>query len=256
MAQSVLPSVESRHVKRRLKLLQASKGMVHPGWCAICGPTMFVITGSWLREHYRCLRCLSIPRMRALVHVLERVRPEWRKAEIFESSPGSASSRYIAAHCSRYTPSQLFPDVRSGEYRGGVRREDLESLTYADESLDIIITQDVFEHVLDPARAFAEVARVLRPDGCHVWTVPIYERPHSVVRARWAAPGEIEYLQPPDYHGNPLGGGSLVAREWGDDILDFVDASRVTTTTRYRMRSWWLGIRGAMTDVLVTRRTP
>jgi SAM-dependent methyltransferase len=192
--------------------------------------------------------------MRALIYVLERLRPDWRQAAVLESSPGSPSSRYIATHCAAYTQSQYFADLASGEYRDGVRREDLEKLTYPDESLDIVITQDVFEHVLDPAAAFDEIRRVLRDDGCHIWTVPIYSRPRTLVRARRGQSGEVEYLEPPEYHGNPLGGGSLVVREWGNDIIEFADTSKETRTTRHQIHSWRQGIRGPMTDVLVTRR--
>jgi SAM-dependent methyltransferase len=128
----------------------------------------------------------------------------------------------------------------------------LEHLTFANASFDIVITQDVLEHVLDPASAFTEIRRVLRPDGCHIWTVPIYDRPITVVRARRRPDGSIEHMMPPDYHGNPLGGGSLVVREWGDDIVEFVDRSADTTTVRHTLDSWRLGVRGPMTDVLVT----
>lgn len=235
-------------------LVCGSRGRVHPGLCPICGPTVFTITGSWLRDNYFCLRCRSIPRQRALIHFLNVACPDWRDRETLEASPGSVSSQYIASSCSRYTPSQLFPDVAAGEYRDGVRREDLEHLTYPDGSLDLVITQDVLEHVLNPWAAFSEIHRVLRSDGVHVWTVPIYDRPTTVVRARLDADGQLEHLLPPDYHGNPLGGGSLVVREWGNDIVEHVDASAPTSTTRYRTNSWLRGVRGEMADVLITRR--
>ena len=43
-------------------------------------------------------------------------------------------------------------------------------------TFDLVVTQDVLEHVLDPARA-AEIARTLRPGGAHVFTVPWYHQP-------------------------------------------------------------------------------
>ena len=47
----------------------------------------------------------------------------------------------------------------------GVRCENLEELTFPDESIDLHISQDVMEHVFQPKRAFAEIARTLRPGG-------------------------------------------------------------------------------------------
>ena len=43
--------------------------------------------------------------------------------------------------------------------------QNLEKLTYEDESFDVVITQDVFEHINEPFQAFKEIARVLKPGG-------------------------------------------------------------------------------------------
>ena len=67
--------------------------------------------------------------------------------------------------------------------KDGQRSENLEALTFPDESFDLIIPQDVFEHVLRPAKAFAEIARTLKPGGVHVYTVPYYRGEKTVVRA-------------------------------------------------------------------------
>lgn len=216
---------------------------------------MFVITGPWLRDEYRCHRCRSIPRQRALVKVVKRVAPHFRVARVFESSPGSPSSEWLAANCADYQPSQYFSDVPRGQFDvHGVRSEDLQALTLTDGSVDIFVTQDVFEHVLDPDAAFAEIGRVLAPAGMHIWTVPIYSRAHTVRRAEQDDAGGIRLLMAPDYHGNPLGGGSLVVHEWGEDLLARADRASGLETTRYRRQSSWNGIRGEMIDVLVSRK--
>ena len=59
------------------------------------------------------------------------------------------------------------------------------ALSYDDASIDLILSSDVFEHVPDPYRAHAEVHRVLRPGGHHVFTVPFHQHAHlDDVRAR------------------------------------------------------------------------
>jgi SAM-dependent methyltransferase len=221
----------------------------HPGHCPVCGPTVFVVTGPWLRDQYRCVHCLAKPRQRALMYTLKRRIPNWRELTIFESSPSGPASQRIAKHCRDYTPSQFFDDVPSGQVVNGVRREDLRAMTLPDASLDLVITQDVFEHVVDPAAAFREIARVLRPGGQHIFTVPIYRRPETLIRV-------ATHLVEPDYHGNPIGDGkSLVVREWGDDITTFIEEHAGTPTERYDPTSWWWGLRGEMKDVLVSRRS-
>lgn len=113
------------------------------------------------------------------------------------------------------------------------------------------VTGDVFEHVVDPSRAFREIARVLRPSGVHVFTVPIYSRPKTVVRVA----DDGTDLLPQDFHGNPIGDGkSLVTREWGEDIVAFIEAEAGTPTERFDVTSRWLGLRGEMKDVLVSRK--
>ncbi len=53
-----------------------------------------------------------------------------------------------------------------------MRSENIEDLTFADESIDIFVTQDVLEHVFHPDRAIAEIHRVLKPGGTHIFTAP------------------------------------------------------------------------------------
>lgn len=240
-----------------LKKVAASvaTGRVHLGVCPICGPTVFVITGPWLRDQYLCRRCHSIPRQRALVRVLRKVAPHHTTASVFESSPGTASSDWLARRCTRYQPSQYFSDIAPGDSdAGGIRSEDLQALTLPDNSVDIFITQDVFEHIVDPDAALAEITRVLAPGGMHIWTVPIFRGRTTLRRAEGDGKGGVRHLMEPDYHGNPLGGGSLVIHEWGDDFLPRIDHASGLTTTRHDRPSWWNGIRGEMIDVLVTRK--
>jgi SAM-dependent methyltransferase len=226
----------------------------HPGLCSICGPTRFQVKGPWLRDEYVCSRCGSIPRMRSLVRVLKREIRAWRTLEILEVAPDGPASAYIAREAATYTAAQYFEGVASGEYVDGVRREDLQRLSYPDGSLDVLITQDVFEHVLRPDDAWSEIGRVLRPGGCHLWTVPIFAGRETLVRVVPDAQDAPELLMTADYHGNPLGGGSLVIHEWGDEVISRADATSGMTTTRFARSSTLWGIHGEMHDVLLTRK--
>ena len=49
-----------------------------------------------------------------------------------------------------------------------------EDLPYEDNSIDVVITYDVLEHVQDPAQAMCEIARVLQPDGSAWLVFPSY----------------------------------------------------------------------------------
>jgi len=43
-------------------------------------------------------------------------------------------------------------------------------------ALILHLTQDVFEHMFDPAAAFREIVRTLQPGGAHVFTTPLVRK--------------------------------------------------------------------------------
>ena len=230
-------------------------GKANFGHCPICaGATLFVEVGPYLRNDYRCIRCDSIPRWRALITVLEREFPDWRHLQIHESSPSGPASRKLRREAVHYTSSQFLSGHPGGSVVDGITCQDLESLTFPDRSLDLVITQDVLEHLLDPERAVVEIARVLRPGGAHVFTVPIFAGRPTLVRAAASGSG-VDYLLPADYHGNPVDpNGSLVVREWGDDLVEFVARATGLPTEVHTVRDRRRGLDGEFLDVLVTRK--
>jgi hypothetical protein len=78
--------------------------------------------------------------------------------------------------------------------------------------------------VPDPRRGFAEKARVLRPGGVLLMTVPFFAARDATVRRARLQGGRLEYLLPAEYHGNPMdpAGGSLVYHDFGWDLLAMI----------------------------------
>ena len=182
--------------------------------------------------------------------MLNREFPNWRKLMLHECGSGGPASRKLRREAAGYSASRYLPDVARGAVFGDVTCQDLESLTFPDESFDLVITQDVLEHVLRPEQAVAEIARVLRPGGAHVFTVPIFHGHQTVVRAIPGASG-IEHILPPDYHGD-----SLVIREWGDDFVSFVsDHTGGSATEICRLHDRKLGLDGDPLEVFITRKS-
>ena len=65
----------------------------------------------------------------------------------------------------------------------------------------------------------AEIRRILKPGGMHVWTVPIGLPPPAETRARVDTSGrEDRMLLEPIYHGSGSDGLSLVYTDFGRDI--------------------------------------
>lgn len=226
------------------------------GYCTTCNKEVtFVAKGTWYRDYYRCSNCRSIPRERALMLVIEKYFPDWRNLIIHESSPGRrGASKRLSKECSQYIPSQFFPDKKPGTNAGKFRVENLESLTFFDESIDLHVTQDVFEHILNPSEAFREIARTLKPGGAHVFTVPLVNKHKpSKLRARINDHGDIVHLLPAEYHGNPISGeGSLVTVDWGFDISQFIFESCGLFTHLVYIDDLSKGIRAEYIEVLIT----
>lgn len=197
-----------------------------PGYSRACGKTTLLNTGpdpvpgEWknLLEGMLC-SCGLNGRMRLCLQVIEEetLGIELRSAAILE----------------RITP--LFPHVAkrlSGiigcefvgpEHTGGsmhmingtgVRHENFMALSFADDSLDLLLHFDVLEHVPDARVALQNAFRVLKRGGKTVFSCPFYHNlPHNLVRA----------VMEPCYHGNPMSGqGSLVYIHPTWDIMDML----------------------------------
>ncbi|MCF3609808.1 class I SAM-dependent methyltransferase [Planktothrix agardhii 1033] len=119
-----------------------------------------------------------------------------------------------------------------------------------------MISQDVMEHIFNPEKAFSEIARTLKPGGAHTFTVPIVKKEQpSSIRATLEANGEINYLEEAQYHGNPINPkGSLVTRDWGYDICNFILKHSGLYTTIVYIDDISLGIRAEYIEVLISRK--
>jgi SAM-dependent methyltransferase len=191
---------------------------------------------------------------------IERFFPQWRSLSIHESSPvlGRGANRRLTEEAPAYIASHYYPGVATGTIVNGIRCENLEHLSFGDESFDLHITQDVFEHLFNPAAAFRQIARTLRPGGAHVFTTPLV-RKNDATRfcARLAPDGTVIHLmEPPEYHGNPISSeGSLVTVHWGYDIADYIFKACGLFTKLVFIDNIDLGIRAEYVEVLLTYKT-
>jgi len=238
---------------------RADSLLSNDGYCVTCdSETTFSSTSEWLRDFYVCKNCGSIPRERALMFCIERYYPNWRELRIHESSPvNRGATAKLLAYCRNYSSSHFFPAFPlGGMHPSGFRNEDIENQTFPDGSFDLVITQDVMEHIIDPGKAFWEIARTLRPGGAHIFSVPLVnkERP-SEVWAQRDEKGSVVHLREPEYHGNPVSDqGSLVTMHWGYDICEFIFKHSGLYTTINYIDNLSLGIRAEYIEILVTRK--
>src|SRR4051794_30840957 len=168
-----------------------SQGPVGTGRCGVCGHEgEYVVTGAPTRESHECAGCRASLRYRLQAAAIAATygHPEASLAELVTARPFSSFALYepgtigpfrrVLRDLRGYVNSYFWPDVPLGEERDGVRCEDLRALTFGDAAFDLVISSDILEHVRGPMEAFAEIHRVLRPGGVHVF------RCHSIGRFR------------------------------------------------------------------------
>ena len=246
--------------------LLASPTQVLDGHCVVCDASARfhrtrsdAATGS-LRESLRCARCGANARQRAAAAVLLDALPTERGASAARVYLTEQSGRFYRALRRRlpslvgseYASSRLrrlrlqgwllrhglferlrFADVTSlpGDGKSGGRSGG----TFWDGAFDAVVSLDVLEHVPDFRAALREFARVLRPGGRLVLTVPFHADAASTETvARIAGDGRVEHLQPPEYHGDPLGGGVLCFHHFGWDLLDALREAGFADATALR----------------------
>lgn len=113
-----------------------------------------------------------------------------------------------------------------GDQINGVRHEDVTQLNFESGGFDLVVSNDVSEHVPDPAQGFRETMRVLRPGGTLLATRPFSPgNAPTGTRAVLGEPGG-EPVSPPAYHGDPVSlDGVLTCSELDWDVLSQIRAA-------------------------------
>lgn len=196
-------------------------GRVEPAEIEIAGPN--------LREQFRA-RGLN-PRVRAVLECLEEElvaieasAGDRKRTQIAIYAPEAVTpfARHMEAQFPGFVGSEFLPDAEARARFPAVEHQDLEALSFEDARFDVVLCNEVFEHLPDLPRALAEIRRVLRPEGALVASFPFaYERTESIVKAK-QRDGRIEHLGEPEYHDDPVAQetGALVYRIPGWEILE------------------------------------
>lgn len=222
-------------------LLRPAEFALATGRCPYCGPTLFLR----LRRDaigVRCARCAASAIHLAIGWALRDRVARIEDCDVCELSARGPLAAWLRRTARSVALSEYFADVEPGALRDGVRCEDVQRLTYADASFDLVTHTEVLEHVADDARAFAELLRVLKPGGLMLFTVPMHGGPDTVERARLRE-GRVEHLIEPVFHLDPLRHeGILAFRDYGGDIVERLRRAGFTgpEIVRARTRVPWL----------------
>jgi len=217
-------------IQQALRLM-ALHGILNPITQAPVPATALRLIGSNYRESFENNGCLS--RHRAVLCLLQGLLAEGRipprqQLDIYcpeAITPFAATLRDLFP---KLLGSEFMPDPADPQ-RQYFSHQDLCHLTLDDACVDVVVCNELFEHLYDLPAALGEIARILRPDGYLVSTYPFaYNSMQTIVKALHRAganPGvaaEAELLTEVEYHGDPVHPeqGSLVYQIPGWDLLE------------------------------------
>ncbi len=262
------PFLESKYYYI-LKFIQISHSsrVIRFEFCSLCGKKSLILFDiSHLGDTGYCFFCSANERNRALVEILKKIlitkflcknldlknqinrinltkytlktilkTVKSKKFVIYEpSSIGAIYNKlknYSHFVFSEYFP---YPDLRKGQYFRNILFEDLQDLSFENDYIDIIITQDVLEHVKNPYLAFKEICRVLKPYGIHLFTVPIGFNERTF---HYFDDKEKPIFNRVVFHGDPLRpNGAKVYTQFGTDIIEILKDFNFTSFISYHKK--------------------
>ena len=242
-----------------------------PGYCIICGRlTIFDISSENLREDVICKNCGSFNRQRQLSMALfsciqgralsfwANIRSIPKNTLIWNVEANGALHKMLSQHFGRNLVSSEYVDssLKSGEIKDGILHVNMQETHFKENSLDVILSSDVLEHMPWPEKALEETLRILKPGGFHVFTVPFYgHRFTNEKRAGMDGEGRIDHLLSEIYHGDPVrpSEGVLVYNIFAPELL--CDLERIGFRVRWcRIYSPLHGVLGNNGIVIIAQK--
>lgn len=231
--QENLSSLRNERILIESRIIQEKKNFKKwnlVGFCELCQKASrfeFDKKNINFRESLKCEHCKLINRWRFMlaylkkklknmnsnpsVFMYEEVTPLFNYAEKFFSNINLIGSEFLGY------------DKKPGEIIKNIRHENSMELSFNDNSFDIIVSTDVFEHVPDIQKTLTEAYRVLKENGTLLISVPLDVNKQETVQRAVYENGKIKSLLPEVYHGNPMSSkGSLVFHDYGWDFLNFL----------------------------------
>lgn len=224
----------SRYIKRKI-LIVVSVFRGRKGYeCPLCGksPKYFVPYGTnELRLNAECPFCRASEN--------DRLEMLWYKKhldahDILHFAPEQSQYKYFKSISIEKSINYLTVDIDISAF-GVMQKEDICCLSFDDNSFDLIVCNQVLEHIKDDRKAISELARVLKPDGIAVITVPI-DLKHvtleedwintDALRIKYYGEAEHERMNGLDFEEKLFESGLSGEKIFAKDFLDEVEIKR------------------------------
>ena len=188
--------------------------------CSVCGTfSLIYVEGENLRETCICIKCRSKNRHGQIAYVASHIVGRAKKRCISSLKDFTKLDDFVVyntksrgpihewlSKMKNYVCSEYFGySYKSGDFVNNIMHQDLMDMSLNTESVDLVISSDVFEHIPDPYKAHEEVYRVLKRGGRHIFTVPFYQTEFiDEDRTITDSNGNTVFLKEPIYHGDPI----------------------------------------------------
>ncbi len=216
--------------------------------CHVCGSLSSLhVEHESLRETCICVRCKAKNRQRQIAYVVCQVVGRTKNRRIDSLRTLSKVNDFVVYNteamgpihdqlstAKNYVCSEYLGDCyKSGDLVDGMTHQDLMDLSLHDESIHLVISSDVLEHIPDPYKAHEEIYRVLKRGGRHIFTVPFCSWEfRDEKRAAIDTTGNLVLLKEPIFHPDPLRSeGSLVYNIFSLEML--VNLRRIGFRTNF-----------------------
>ncbi len=194
--------------------------------CNICGHRGRFLISDRGREGWHCENCSASARNRLVMYALGKMLgleeqpvylwPKNKNLKILEPCPGGPQAVFLREKFDYDAPEFDPEKIKHGA--DPKKYSDIQQLAFADETFEVIIASEVFEHVREDLKGFKEVYRTLKPEGLFILTVPYdHQRLQTLVRVEVQGDRDI-HLTSPHYHGGS--GATLEYRQYGRDLLE------------------------------------
>lgn len=187
IAKKVLPASLITAAKRFRNILDSATRTPHH--CPVCGNNFYRfiaffsdskvtqtadIVGGQSDMNAKCPVCASYPRTRLLWCYLTQsgLSEQLSAMSVLHIAPERGLYKRLSKLSKKYVCCDLHGDSQHYRFATEIENQDLQLLSYKNESFDLVICSHVLEHVPDDKAAMREIFRILKPGACAFLMVP------------------------------------------------------------------------------------
>jgi len=204
------------------------------GNCPVCGASLFIS----LKPSDFLTRCLSCKGNAVSLSLIPVIKKQFggraKTAHAYELSTYGATLCYLKNNFGLVTVSEYMPDEVNGAVINGVLNEDIQNLTFANDTFDLITSNSVLEHVPDDIKGLQECLRTLKSGGTLIFSVPLYGTPQTIKMAE-VTPHGISLLEEAEFHDSRFGGPKSALTFWRHSHHDICDRVRAAGFNRVEL---------------------